>query len=219
MAPDPEDVKDLTSPDDYSASFERGKKFIDWLRFHEGWWSKYLDEPDTAWKFLLTLAYTWETSGVSSFDTDFHSKMPVAFANKLGFFTDRFDTTGLYVFLGSMGVVWGRLDDLDTEGIQEPGKLTANGTIGEGVYTGTLRDNDPKAPFDWANPMPGKQSETLLERVNQCVAAFSSNCSQKGDLVGTNEDQLLYLLVDENENIFFIQSREQWEYWDPAKGN
>jgi RHS repeat-associated protein len=180
-------------PGKYKDSYERGIKFVIWLRFHEGWWSKYMKDSATVWKFQVALAYSWETNGV--LNKQFLKNMGKAFDNKLGHFTAQFGLAGYYIFLGSMQTV----RTYTGKNITEPAKLKQAFAYTEEVWDGKW-SMGPDDPYDFANPMPGKHKPEFLEKLNLCATTYGQNCTiTKWNKMNTGFD-LLNILVSPKKN-------------------
>jgi RHS repeat-associated protein len=201
MAPPPN-----MDPGDYADSFEQGKEFVYWLRSHDGWWSKYLDDPETAWKFLYALAFSWEMSGVSR--EEYLEQVGKAFDNKSGSFTSQFGTGGYYIYLGSLQTVRGRVG----KDIPEPTHLDRAFGYTAGVWDDEW-STGPNDPYDFGNPMPNKHKEDFLSRLDKCVSRYHGDCNIKTWQEFAGPYDLVNLLVDYIDKdeyiIFFIVSYTQ----------
>jgi hypothetical protein len=198
----------------YGYSLSQGQEFVTWLQQHSGWWSEYMSGGEVEmWKVLIALAYAYEMSGAWK-NTTLHNLMSQAFANKLGWFVDTYGAAGYYIFLGSMGTIRNRVE-MSRDGTIDDKPFLLNDAFAKtsGIWDGTLRSNNPNAPFDFANSMPEKQPAELLESVNDFATActnFTNGCDTTG-IAGT-----LYVLVSRNGdvwNLAFIVSYSQWMSW------
>lgn len=195
------------------ASYNHGLNFVSAL-IKKGWWSNYMTNQKRMWRFLIALAYGYEV-GYAWDNPNVKELMPQAFANKLTYLVSKYGAAGYYIFLGSMETIQIRIDDIMEGTFTAPDYLEGAFTKTSGIWNGTLSSSDPNAPYDFANPMPGKHPEDLLTRLyefaNSCQNKVSG-CETRG-LEGT-----LYALASWNKKgdkweIFFIVSYTQEMSW------
>ena len=98
------DIPDSLKGSPYQDAFIRGMGFVNQLLSHKGWWTSYLNSNDseTVWKFLLTLAYLFESYSYSQMPdwNTFKQYMTDSIVNKVGDLYNDYGIAGFYIYIG-----------------------------------------------------------------------------------------------------------------------
>jgi RHS repeat-associated protein len=196
-------------------SYNYGLGFVSLLKENPGWWSTYVTNPKRMWRFLIALAYGYEIGGAWN-NSSMQELMPQAFANKLTSLVSEYGAAGYYIFLGSMETIRIRLVAVQRGTLIAPDKLNDAFTLSSGIMDGSYSSSNPNAPYDFANPMPGKHPEELLDR----LYAFANTCQDKVDGCDTrNLNGTLYVLASWNEKVddwdiaFIVSLAQETSWW------
>ncbi len=173
------------------ADIDRGMDTYKALKNNKGWWDHYIDwnDPVSIWRFILSLAFTYETYSLRSSNEFpvFKDLMTKAFTNQFWDLTDSFGAAGGLIYIGTMEALNIRIGSL----FNDIDSLKLRTSLDEVLRSTSItiidqseRSNAPNAPYDFGS--------------------CPSGCPYT---MGTGIDQAIWLSGD---NKAYIRSREQF---------
>jgi hypothetical protein len=192
-----EELEESAREDGYSDSLNQGLEAITYLREHRGWWDEYIDwsDSDSIWRFLLALAFTYESFSYSNAPdySTYIDFMTQAFTNKFWDLFDTYGNAGGLTYIGSMQTIRIRQGNFRLEAWHVEHFNVAYELIANEILQQTNRSTSPNAPYDFGNDWPDSVDPYDPPR-------------------GPSNNQFIYVTVD---NLAFVVTYEQWRYWFP----